>query len=339
MQSTIFGCRGPRLVPDEERFFADADPWGFILFSRNLQNADQTRALCSELRAAVGREAPILVDHEGGRVSRLCPHLAPQRPPMAVLGQIARAAGPDKAREAAALLGQRLGRDCRALGITVNCVPMLDVLQEGAHDIVGDRALSADPAVVADLGKALSSGLLAGGCLPVIKHLPGHGRAKVDSHEALPRTDVPIEALAAVDFVPFQALSDAPLGMTAHMIYSAVDPDLPATLSEGVIYEVIRGRIGFDGLLMTDDLSMKALTGTYEERARKSLDAGCDLVLHCNGEMDEMVAVAKGAAPLTEAAEIRSRNALAALRAPVSDDMAAAEQQLADLLSLGEGTA
>lgn len=324
MQAAIYGCAGPALTAEERAFFRDADPWGFILFARNIENTEQTCALSAALRETVGREAPILIDQEGGRVARLKPPLVPARPPQGVLPALM-AQDEARALEAAFLLGKRLAADCRRHGVTVNCVPMLDVRQPDADAIIGDRALGEEPGMVARLGRRLAEGTLEGGCLPVAKHIPGHGRATADSHLALPRVAASIEALEAVDFPPFLDLADLPLGMTAHIVYEAVDAQLPATLSEAVIAEVVRGRLGFDGLLMTDDLSMQALTGSVETRAAASLAAGCDLVLHCNGDMAEMTAVAAGVRALTPPAEARSTRALSLLRG--SDDSRAAEEE------------
>lgn len=332
VSAAIYGCGGLELSPAERAFFRAANPWGFILFRRNIRSAEQVRALCHSLRECVGRDAPILVDHEGGRVTRLSPELAPLRPPAAVYGSLA-AISTERALAAARLGGELLARDASALGFNVNCVPMVDVRDPAAHDIVGDRAFGDDAALVAALGAALAEGSLAGGCLPVVKHIPGHGRARSDSHHELPRVDADRAALVETDFQPFHTLAHLPLGMTAHIVYSAIDPDLPATLSATVISEIIRRHIGFDGLLMTDDLSMKALTGSFADRAALSLRAGCDVVLHCNGDMAEMDAVAHGAGPLSAAARARSNRALAQLRRPAAVDMAAQEAAFAALTS------
>lgn len=333
VRNVIFGCEGQVLSPEEKAFFADIDPWGFILFRRNCETAEQTRALCAELRATVGRDAPILIDHEGGRVSRLSPHIVPKRVAMGEIGELAGNVGIDRAIEAAKLAGEILGRDSRLVGCNVNAAPMVDVRRPEAHDIVGDRAFSDNADVVSKLGQALAEGLEAGGCLSILKHVPGHGRATSDSHLELPRVEASLDDLVSTDFAPFAALNHLPLGMTAHIVYDAVDAEHPATLSEAVIYEVIRGRIGFDGLLMTDDLSMKALTGGFTYRAEQSLKAGCDLVLHCNGDMAEMVAVAIGCGPLSEAAEIRSRKALGSVGRPSETDMAELEERFASLMN------
>jgi beta-N-acetylhexosaminidase len=297
-----------------------------------VSEAEQVLRLCRDLRESVGRNAPILIDQEGGRVARLTPPLAPRRPPMDRFGELSKL-DPKRADEAAFLGAKLLAEDCRALGVDVNCVPVLDVPQPGAHAVIGDRALSSRAEVIARLGRQVVDGTIAGGCLPVVKHLPGHGRAEADSHHDLPRVSAPRAELEAVDFEPFRALSDAPLGMTAHIVYDALDPDRPATLSEAVIRDVIREGFGFDGLLMTDDLSMKALTGGFAERASGSLKAGCDLVLHCNGEMPEMTEVAKGTSALTSDAERRSAAALSLIpRDRPEFDREAAEARFAELL-------
>ncbi len=298
----IAGCAGPRLLAEERAFLRDADPLGFILFARNCEDPDQVTALVAEFRDAVGRaNAPVLIDQEGGRVARLKPpHWRAAPPPIrfAELHDVS----PDAGIEAARLNARLIAHELAALGISVDCLPVLDIPQRDADPIIGDRAAGSTPDQSAILGRAACEGLLAGGVCPVIKHIPGHGRATEDSHKALPRVDASIEDLRAVDFPPFAALADAPWGMTAHVVYKAIDPDRPATTSDAVVNGVIRDHIGFDGLLLTDDLSMRALTGPFEERASKSLEAGCDVVLHCNGDMGEMVASAKGAAPMTDKA-------------------------------------
>ncbi|MDB5438050.1 MAG: beta-N-acetylhexosaminidase [Caulobacteraceae bacterium] len=316
-RACILGLEGPNLSPGERAFFQEADPWGFILFARNIQNPDQVRALCLELRATVGRQAPILIDQEGGRVQRLGPPHWRRYPPGAIYGAVT-------GGEALARLGARLiAHDLHALGIDVDCLPVLDVPVEGAHDIIGDRAYGKTPTKVAAFGRAACEGLLAGGVLPVIKHIPGHGRAFADSHEALPRVDTPLAELRAHDFPPFKALADMPLAMTAHVVYAALDPERPATTSPLVIGQVIREEIGFDGLLMSDDLSMKALSGDFATRTRDSLAAGCDLVLHCNGLMDEMRPIAESCDALEGEALRRADAALARRTAP--DDFDAEE--------------
>lgn len=313
--AVIFGCAGPVLGEEEKAFFARVNPQGFVLFGRNVDNPGQVRALVASLRDTVGRHAPVLIDQEGGRVRRLRPPHWRNRPAMAVFGRLA-ARDPALARGATRLNARMIAGELAGLGIDVDCVPVLDVPVPGMTDAIGDRALAADPRLVAELGRAVCEGILDGGLLPVIKHMPGHGRALVDSHGALPVVEADRATLAASDFVPFQALRDAPWGMTGHIVYAAIDRGRPATLSPIVIGEVIRGEIGFDGVLVTDDLSMKALSGDFTERARAALAAGCDLVLHCNGVMTEMEAVAAGVRPLTYESMERLARAEAMRRHP-----------------------
>ncbi len=305
----IFGCSGPHLTPEEAAFFREVQPWGFILFGRNIENQQQVRALVADLRASVGRpDAPILIDQEGGRVQRLRPPHWRRYPP-------ARAyAGQDP--ELAWLGGRLIADDLAGLGINVDCAPVLDVPAPGAHDIIGDRAYGDDPVRVARLARAFADGLIAGGVVPIVKHTPGHGRAGADSHLDLPVVGEARTKLEAVDFQPFMALADLPMAMTAHVVYTAIDPLRPATTSPVVIGEIIRGVICFDGLLISDDLSMKALSGDFTSRARDALSAGCDVVLHCNGDMDEMKAVAAGVRPLEGLAHRRAQAALASVSAP-----------------------
>ena len=329
----IAGCSGPTLTARESAFFRDAAPWGFILFRRNVEDPAQVRALCDALRETVGRaDAPILIDQEGGRVQRLGPPHWPKYPPGSAYGRI-----PDPvARRELTRLGARLiAHDLRAVGIDVDCVPVLDVPVEGAHDVIGDRAYGRDPRSVAVLGRAAAEGLLAGSVLPVIKHIPGHGRAFADSHLQLPVVETPRAELEAHDFAPFRALADMPLAMTAHVVYTALDPERPATTSPVVIGEVIRAGIGYDGLVMSDDLSMKALQGSFRERAEASFAAGCDMALHCNGDMDEMTAVAEGTPALDGAAFRRAGAALARIRhAPEPLDPVDARARLDAALAL-----
>ena len=319
----ISGCHGVALTPEERGFFRDAEPWGLILFGRNIASADQVRSLCADFRGAVGRsDAPVLIDQEGGRVQRIRPPLASIHPPAASYGRLY---GADRqAALAAARLGaELLGAELAALGVTVDCLPVLDLPAQGMTDAIGDRAYAADAEAIADLGRAVIDGLLAGGALPVVKHMPGHGRATVDSHFHLPRVSADRETLEATDFRPFRALADAPLGMTGHIVFDAIDPDRPATLSPIIIGEVIRGHIGFDGLLMTDDLSMKALSEGVGCSAAKALAAGCDVALHCNGVMSEMVEVAAAAPRLEGRSAERAAKALALLRPRPEVDVAA----------------
>jgi beta-N-acetylhexosaminidase len=302
--AVVFGCAGLSLTDDEKRFFAAADPYGFILFARNIETPEQVRRLIGELRATVGRYAPVLIDQEGGRVQRLGPPFWRSRPPMAQFGALAARDLP-LARRAAQLNAQLIAEELGDLGIDVDCAPVLDVPVAGADAIIGDRAFGEEPMMAADLGRAVIEGLLDGGVMPVVKHIPGHGRATLDSHKALPRVDADRATLQRTDFLPFRALRDAPWAMTAHVVYSAYDDRRPATLSRVVIEEVVRGFIGCEGVLLTDDLSMKALSGGFAERAQLALAAGCDLVLHCNGVMEEMRQVADGVRPLDETAEWR----------------------------------
>ncbi|GAB4511764.1 MAG: beta-N-acetylhexosaminidase [Roseibium sp.] len=290
----ISGCAGPVLTADEVCFFRDEDPWGLILFARNIETPDQVRALTDTFRNMVGRDdAPVLVDQEGGRVQRLRPPHWRKYPAPRIFGDLYRRDG-DAALRAAWLGARLIAEDLRPLGITVDCLPCLDVGFAETVDAIGDRAFSTDPGIVSALGAAMVAGALAGGVLPVIKHIPGHGRARVDSHIELPRVDADLSSLESVDFRPFEALSQVSLGMTAHIVYEGIDADAPGTQSEKVIRGIIRERIGFDGCLMSDDISMKALGGRFDDRSRKVIEAGCDIVLHCNGDMEEMRAVAAG---------------------------------------------
>lgn len=330
----ISGCAGTSLSADEVAFFRDERPWGFILFRRNIKDPSQLSDLTAALRDAAGSpDAPVLIDQEGGRVQRMAAPHWPAYPPARLFGSIHRA-DPAAGRRAAWLGARLIAADLAAVGIDVDCLPVLDVPVEGAHDVIGNRAYGLDPATVADLGRAASDGLLAGGVLPVVKHIPGHGRAGVDSHLSLPVVNVDRAALETADFPPFAALADMPLAMTAHVVYTALDPARAATISPIVIGEVIRGLIGFRGCLMSDDISMQALAGDLADRARAALDAGCDLVLHCNGELDQMRAVAEVAGPLAGEAAERAARALAARRPPVPIDVAAARAEFAELTAV-----
>ncbi|WP_119303245.1 beta-N-acetylhexosaminidase [Dongia deserti] len=301
MKAAIFGVLGQALTDEERAFFRDAQPLGFILFARNIGDPDQVRRLVADLRASVDHaDAPVLIDQEGGRVQRLRPPHWRAAAPAASFGRLAAQRASD-GRKAVFLNHQLIGAELAALGIDVDCAPLIDVHQPGAHDVIGDRAFSGDPEQVAELGRAAADGLMSAGITPVIKHIPGHGRSMVDSHHDLPRVSTPHEELARIDFVPFKRLADLPWGMTAHIVYEAIDPDQPATLSTKVISDVIRGEIGFEGLLLSDDLSMQALRGSLTELAQGSVAAGCDIALHCNGKMEEMVQVAAGAPPLSKA--------------------------------------
>ena len=307
----IVGCAGLVLSRAEIAFLKAERPWGFILFRRNVESPDQVKRLVDAFRATVGRDdAPVLIDQEGGRVQRLGPPHWPKYPPGRSYGRIS--ANDPLARREIARLGARLiAHDLKALGINVDCVPVLDVPQPGAHDVIGDRAYGEDPQTIAVLGRAASEGLIAGGVLPVIKHIPGHGRAGADSHLDLPVVDAGRETLSAIDFLPFRHLADMPLAMTAHVVYAAIDAKRPATTSRKVMREVIRGEIGYDGLVMSDDLSMKALAGDFGDRARAAIRAGCDMLLHCNGDMEEMRAIAAATPELKGRALRRAEAALA----------------------------
>jgi beta-N-acetylhexosaminidase len=292
----ICGCSGLDLSSDERRFIAASRPWGLILFRRNIGDPRQVARLTRIFREIVGREdAPVLVDQEGGRVQRLGPPHWPKYPAAGAFDRLSDLDLDEKAR-LVRLCSRLMAAELHAVGISVDCLPVLDVPAAGGHAIIGDRAYCDDPQRIARLGRAAAEGLLAGALLPVIKHVPGHGRAAADSHLELPRVDADRKSLEAVDFVPFRALSDLPVAMTAHVVYTAIDSDRPATTSRKVVAEVIRTEIGFDGLLLSDDLSMRALSGEFGERADAVFSAGIDVALHCNGDLAEAQAVA-GAAP------------------------------------------
>ncbi|SFJ80703.1 beta-N-acetylhexosaminidase [Caulobacter sp. UNC279MFTsu5.1] len=305
ISAAILGCAGTTLTAEEAAFFRDVKPWGFILFKRNIADPNQVRALTAALRATVGRaDAPILIDQEGGRVARLgAPHWK-RYPPGRAYGELV-ANDPLVAREITRLGARLIAHDLLDLGVNVDCVPVLDVPDPQGHEIIGDRAYGDTPQQVATLGRAAAEGLLAGGVLPIIKHIPGHGRAMADSHLELPVVKAKLAELDARDFAPFRVLSDMPMAMTAHVVYTAIDRSRPATTSKKAIKKIIRESIGFDGLLMSDDLSMKALSGDFRQRAKDSLAAGCDVVLHCNGDMAEMKAVMSGVGKLSREARRR----------------------------------
>jgi beta-N-acetylhexosaminidase len=330
----ISGCSGPVLSTGEHEFFARANPWGLILFKRNCETPAQLKTLTSAFRAAVGRKnAPVFIDQEGGRVQRLGPPSnAWRRYPSARAYGDAFNASALAGLRAARNVGRLMAEDLIAAGITANCVPVLDVPQPDAHEIVGNRAYSDRIEAIMALARAHAAGFADGGVLPVIKHIPGHGRARADSHMELPVVDANRADLEAVDFPPFAAMADAPMAMTAHVVYTAIDKTAPATLSKKVISSVIRKQIGFRGLLMTDDLSMKALSGSYAEKTRRALEAGCDIVLHCNGEMAQMEEVAAAAGVLKGKALSRAKAALRAARKPQPFDRKQALQDLAAVL-------
>ncbi|MHA7772725.1 beta-N-acetylhexosaminidase [Roseibium sp. M-1] len=316
IKAFVSGCSGLTLTAEETAFFRDENPWGLILFKRNIETPDQVRALTSAFRNAVGRpDAPVMVDQEGGRVQRFRPPHWPKYPASKIFGDLF-AENTETGLRAAWLGARLIADDLLALGITIDCLPCLDVRFPDTVDAIGDRSFSSDPDVVAALGRAMADGALAGGVLPVIKHIPGHGRARVDSHLELPRVEADHSSLESVDFRPFKALSGVSLGMTAHIVYEGIDPHTAGTQSARVIGDIIRGEIGFDGCLMSDDISMKALGGSFEERSRKIIQAGCDIVLHCNGDMEEMRAVADVVPELAGKSELRCADALAGREEP-----------------------
>ncbi|MFW5881971.1 MAG: glycoside hydrolase family 3 N-terminal domain-containing protein [Roseicyclus sp.] len=328
VSATILGLGGAVLEADEALFFEIAQPWGFILFARNIETPAQLGRLTRDLREAVGRDAPILIDQEGGRVQRMRgPHW---REWMPALDQMA-ALGPEAGTRAMYLRSRLIADELRAAGIDVNCAPLADVARERTHPVLRNRLYGHDPETVAAVARAVADGLLDGGVLPVLKHLPGYGLAEVDSHEDLPRIAAPLDTLRAVDFAAFRPLADLDMAMTAHVVVEAIDPDTPATLSPACI-GVIREEIGFDGLLMTDDLSMGALRGPIGDRAARARAAGCALILHCNGDRAEMEDVLAEAGTLDAAARQKGEAALARRADMRPLDMRAAEAKFSELL-------
>jgi beta-N-acetylhexosaminidase len=332
MRAFITGIAGPALTDRERAFLREAEPWGFILFQRNVAGPEALRKLIDEVRATLGRAAPALIDQEGGRVQRLGPPHWLLYPPGAAYGVLY-----DRDREkglAAARLGARLiAADLAMLGIDVDCLPIADMPAAGADPVVGDRAYGSEPAKVAAIAGAVARGLAEGGVLPVLKHIPGHGRASADSHKSLPVVTADRAALETTDFAAFRPLAALPLAMTAHVVFTAIDPIAPATISATIVREVIRDSIGFKGLLMSDDISMSALSGTVGERTRAAIAAGCDVVLHCNGEMSEMLAVAAEAPRLTGTEAGRAAAALAVKKPAVPIDLAAGRAEFLKLMS------
>jgi beta-N-acetylhexosaminidase len=322
----VCGCAGTALSDDERAFVRDARPWGLILFKRNVVDREQLRALTDAFRDTLGRdEAPVLIDQEGGRVQRMGPPHWQAYPAAAWFdAQIG-----DRALDSARLVARLIAHDLREVGITVDCAPVLDVADPLTHAVIGSRSYSQSPERVAAFGRAVMEGLLAGGVGPVIKHVPGHGRARVDSHLELPVVAASRAELAARDFAPFRALRDAPMAMTAHVVYSAIDPDRPATTSRFVIQSIVREAIGFEGLLLTDDLSMKALGGPLGERARAAFAAGVDIALHCNGELAEAREVAEASPELEGVSRQRAEAAWARIATPASFDVAEGRAALA----------
>lgn len=334
IKAAIYGFSGLVLLQEEKDFFRANNPLGFILFARNCENKKQIRELTDSLREFTGRDDTlILIDQEGGRVRRLKP---PHWRDVPAAGVFAKLAEKDiqKAKHAVYLNHRLMAYELSEIGVNVDCTPMLDISIAGSHDIVGDRSFGGSVEQVSELGRAACEGLLAGGILPVIKHIPGHGRAKADSHESLPEVNVSYDILSTTDFVPFINLADMPIAMTAHIKYSEIDNTESATLSKKAI-NIIREKIGFDGLLLTDDLSMKALTGGYALRAEKSISAGCDVILHCNGKMEEMEEIASTTPVLNGKAETRLKKALEFIKEPDSFDFEKGKAELNKLLKQG----
>jgi beta-N-acetylhexosaminidase len=334
MTPAIFGLSGTTLTPDERDFFRESRPAGFILFGRNIENRQQLRTLTDSLRDIDGRgDVPILIDQEGGRVARMKPPMWPAFP----CGQTFDALydrAPATAIEAARLNALALAAMLREVGITVDCLPLLDVRQHGASDVIGDRALGSEPMRVGALGRATLAGLQAGGVIGVVKHIPGHGRAEFDSHKQLSRVQASDQELE-IDLAPFAALRDAPMAMTCHVIFEAWDADKPATLSRSIIHDIIRKRVGFHGLLMTDDIDMKALDGSIPDLSAQAIQAGCDLVLNCWGKMDDMVGIANAVGSISDTSRGRLENAMSRISsAPDARDFSVLIQQRDALLAV-----
>ncbi|MGA9088337.1 MAG: beta-N-acetylhexosaminidase [Bradyrhizobium sp.] len=335
MQSRAFitGVSGPELIAAEREFIRSERPWGFILFKRNVETPQQVTLLVQELIKSVGvPDAPILIDQEGGRVQRLGPPHWPVYPPGALFGALYDA-DPALGLSAARLSARLIAADLGDLGISADCLPLADVPVAGADAVIGNRAYGTEPEKVAAIARAVTDGLEQGGILPVLKHIPGHGRATADSHFGLPVVNTSKKELERTDFAAFRPLADLPMAMTAHVVFSALDPAHPATTSATIIEQVIRGVIGFQGLLMSDDVSMNALAGSIAERTRAIFSAGCDVVLHCNGRLDEMREVAAETPELSGKALDRARRALASRRAPQPFDRRAARTELEAMMS------
>ncbi len=326
----ICGCSGVALTSEERSFLRESEPWGLILFKRNVTDRDQVRALTGSFRECVNRsDAPVLIDQEGGRVQRMGPPVWRAYPAAATLEA---SLSEPEAEAAAYLAASLIASDLNEVGITVDCGPVLDVSDPETHAVIGSRAYSTRPERVAAIGRAFATGLLDGGVLPVIKHMPGHGRAQSDSHLELPVVLATRQELRR-DFSPFTALKDMPMAMTAHVVYRAIDAERPASTSSVVVGDVMRGEIGYEGLIMSDDVSMRALRGTYEERARAIIGAGLDLILHCNGDLHEARAVATAASELSGAPLRRAETALAARRPPLSVDRREMEADFAAIMA------
>lgn len=332
VSAAIYGCAGESLTPDEKALFREVSPYGFILFARNCKDREQIKKLIGEMRDVSGRkDVPVLIDQEGGRVMRLTPPIWRSIPPAEVFAAIAEDGRKEDARRAVYLNSRMIAHDLAELGVNVDCAPLLDVRAPGAHDIIGDRAFGSDPEQVALLGRAMCDGLMAGGVMPVIKHIPGHGRAKADSHIELPVVDTPADLLEQIDFAPFKKLSAMPYAMTAHVLYTALDSENVATFSAKII-TMIREKIGFDGVLMSDDFSMKALSGSFAERTKRAFSAGCDLALHCNGNFGEMKEIAENTPELSAATIGRIEKIKTMTRKSDKLDYAAALAEMNSLL-------
>ena len=331
--ATIFTCAGHQLTDDERAFFKDADPFGFILFAENIDTQDQIRALTATLRETVGRDdAPILIDQEGGRVARLTPPQWRSAPPAKAFGDLA-LRDMEAARRAAEINARLIAAELFDLGIDVDCAPVLDLSIPGAHDVIGDRSFGSNPDLVIAVARAFADGLMAGGVLPMIKHVPGHGRAMADSHKELPAVDLPRAELETTDFAPFKGLADMPLAMTAHILFPQIDPERPTTVSPLIIREVVRGYIGFEGLIVSDDVTMAALSGTDRERAEQTREAGCDIVLHCYADLPQMQEIATGSGELSQESETRLKNARKRIaNDPQAFDITALSSELDELL-------
>ncbi len=331
-KAMIFGLQGLTITPEERAFFAGADPWGFILFARNVESPDQLQALTRDLRECVGRkDAPILIDQEGGRVQRLRPPHWEKYPPASALGAL-HTFDPQKGLRATWLHSRLLAFDLLKMGVNVNCLPVLDVPSPDGHDVIGDRAYGQTPDQVSKLGSEACDGLMAGGVMPVIKHIPGHGRATCDSHKELPIVSTDLKTLAKTDFQPFVDLNHIPMAMTAHVIYSAIDDTAPATTSKVVMNEIVRGHLSYDGLVMCDDITMSALSGDLTKRTRAIFDAGCDVVLHCTGRMDEMEEVAKSTPTLAGKSNERAISALKGIGQTDESNEADCRAEFAELM-------
>lgn len=331
MKPVIFGCSGKSLTDWEKDFFSKVKPYGFILFARNCDTPEQIIKLTNEMKSCVGKNnIPILIDQEGGRVARLKSPYWREAPTASVFAELAKH-GIKKAKEAVYLNARLIASELHHLGITVNCTPLADIPTENSHDIIGDRAFGDNPDTVSELAFSMCEGLLDGGVLPVIKHIPGHGRATADSHKELPIVDASLEVMRTTDFIPFMRLKNMPIAMTAHILYTAIDNTV-STFSPKVI-ELIRNEIGFDGLLLSDDLSMQALDGDFGERAVRTLQAGCDIILHCNGDKNEMLEIAEAIGEVAANTLRRIANANKFFQTPKQFDYKTAEIELDNLLS------